>query len=90
MAGLVFGAAKPAAAKPSGETSVAHKDVVAERESSTLIGPDQLTGDTTGADVAYVLGHIRFRNGLQTIALDRDARNYLLACVLARIGGRVR
>ena len=69
---------------------MASKDFAAEREASTLIGPDQLTGDMTAADTACVLGHIRFRNDLQTIALDRDARNYLLACVLARIGGRSR
>ena len=35
---------------------------------SLLVGPDALTGDMRPADMAYVLGRIRFRNGLQTIA----------------------
>jgi hypothetical protein len=59
-------------------------------EGSVLIGPDALTGDMSGDDIAFVLRGIRFRNGLQTIALDRAARDYLLASVLARIGERSR
>jgi hypothetical protein len=59
-------------------------------EPSLLAGPDALSGDMSGADLAYVLGHIRFRNGLQTIALDKAARDYLLDAVVARIGGRSR
>jgi hypothetical protein len=71
---------------------LAYKDAGAERapSSTTLIGPDQLTSDMSGDDIAYVLGHIRFRNGLQTIALDKAARDYLVDAVLARTGGRSR
>ena len=62
----------------------------AEHEPSTLIGPDQLTGDMSANDICFVLGHIRFRNGLHTIAIDKDVRKFLLDAVLARIGGRSR
>ena len=57
---------------------------------SLLIGPDALTGDMSGDDIAFVLRGIRFRNGLQTIALDKSARDYLVDAVLARIRGRSR
>ena len=46
------------------------------------------TGDMSPTDMAYVLGHIRFRSGLQTVAMDKAARDYLVDAVLARIGGR--
>jgi hypothetical protein len=42
----------------------------------------------TPRDIADALARLRFRNGMQVIALDREARNYLLAAVRARIGER--
>ena len=62
------------------------RDFAAEREPSDLIGPDQLTGDMSGDDIAFVLRGIRFGQGLMTIALDKQARDHLLDSVLARIG----
>ena len=40
------------------------RDFAAEREPSDLIGPDQLTGDMSGDDIAFVLRGIRFGQGL--------------------------
>ena len=57
---------------------------------SALVGPDALSGDMSGEDIAFVLREIRFRNGKETIALDRAARDYIVDCVLARIGLRGR
>jgi hypothetical protein len=51
---------------------------------------DELTADMTPADIAFVLRDLRFSGGFRTIKLDRDARNYLLDSVLARIGERSR
>lgn len=48
---------------------------------------DELTADMTPADIAFVLRDLRFHGSFRTIKLDRDARNYLLDSVLARIGG---
>ena len=62
------------------------RDFAAEREPSDLIGPDQLTGDMSGDDIAFVLRGIRFGQGLMTIALHKQARDHLLDSVLARIG----
>jgi hypothetical protein len=56
----------------------------------TLTIPDELTADMTGTDIVFVLRDLRFSGGFRTIKLDRDARNYLLDSVLARIGGRSR
>jgi hypothetical protein len=55
-----------------------------------LVGPDALTGDMSGDDIAFVLRGIRFRNGMQVIKIDKSARDYLLDSVVARIGGRSR
>jgi len=52
--------------------------------------PDELTGDMTGDDIAFALRDIRFRGGLHTIRLDKEARQFLLDAVVARIGGRSR
>jgi hypothetical protein len=57
---------------------------------AAVTGPEVLTGDMSGDDIAFVLRGIRFRNGLQTIALDKAARDYLLDSVVKRIGGRSR
>jgi hypothetical protein len=51
---------------------------------------DELTADMTPADIALVLRDLRFQGGFRTIKLDRDARQFLLDAVLARIGGRSR
>jgi hypothetical protein len=55
-----------------------------------LIGPDRLTGDLTGDEIAFVLDNLKFGQGLQTVALDKAARDYLRDSVVARIGGRSR
>ena len=55
---------------------------------SLLVGPDVLSGDMSGEDIAWVLRGIRFRNGKETVAMDKAARDYLVDAVLARIGGR--
>ena len=39
---------------------------------------DTLEGDMSKADLIYVLESLRFRNGLLTIKLDRDARDFLV------------
>ena len=58
---------------------------------SLLVGPDALTGDMSGEDIAWVLRGVRFHgNGKETVAMDRAARDYLLDAVLARIGLRRR
>jgi hypothetical protein len=46
---------------------------------------DELTADMTPADIAFVLHDLRFHGSFRTVKLDRDARNYLLDSVLARI-----
>jgi hypothetical protein len=51
-------------------------------------GPEILDGDMRPADIADALARLRFRNGPLLIQLDREARNYLLASVRARIGER--
>jgi hypothetical protein len=51
-----------------------------------VTGPEQIDADMTPRDIADTLARLRFRNGLLTIALDRDARNYLLDAVRLRIG----
>jgi len=39
---------------------------------------DTLEGDMSKADLIYVLEGLRFRNGLLTIKLDRDVRDFLV------------
>ena len=58
---------------------------------SLLVGPDVLSGDMSGEDIAWVLRKVRFHgNGSKTIALDKPSRDYIVDCVLARIGLRRR
>jgi hypothetical protein len=60
------------------------KDIAGnDRLSATPV--DELVGDMTGDDIAFVLRDIRFRGGLHTIRLDKEARQFLLDAVLARI-----
>ena len=59
-----------------------------ETQPAAVTGPETLDGDMRPADIADILARLRFRNGMQVIALDREARNYLLASVRARIGER--
>jgi hypothetical protein len=48
-----------------------------EKDRSTE--PEVLDGDCTAADLAFALAHLHFtRNGLCTLRLDRDVRDYLL------------
>jgi hypothetical protein len=49
-----------------------------------------LNGDMRPADIADTLARLRFYDRMQVIAIDREARNYLLASVRARIGDRSR
>jgi hypothetical protein len=42
----------------------------------------------TPRDIADALARLRFYDGMEVIAIDREARNYLLASVRARIGER--
>jgi hypothetical protein len=49
-------------------------------------GPETLDGDMRPADIADALARLRFYDGMEVIAIDREARNYLLAAVRARIG----
>jgi hypothetical protein len=49
---------------------------------AAVTGPETLTP----RDIADALARLHFRNGKQVIAIDREARNYLLAAVRARIG----
>jgi hypothetical protein len=51
-------------------------------------GPETLDADMTPRDIADALARLRFRNGPLLIQLDREARNYLVAAVRARIGER--
>jgi hypothetical protein len=57
-----------------------------ELHPAAVSGHEVLDGDMRPADIADALARLRFRNGNQVIALDREARNYLLASVCARIG----
>jgi hypothetical protein len=59
-----------------------------EPQPAAVAGPETLDGDMRPADIADTLARLRFRNGMQVIALDREARNYLVASVRARIGER--
>jgi hypothetical protein len=64
------------------------KDTAAQNKLPTV--PNELTFDMTPSDFAYVLRDLRFQGGFRTIKLDRDARDYLLDALLARIGDRSR
>jgi hypothetical protein len=55
------------------------RDVAADDNSPAMI-PDELTADMTPADFVAVLRDIRFRGGLHSIRLDRDARQFLVDC----------
>jgi hypothetical protein len=61
---------------------------LAELQPAAVTGPETLDADMTPRDIADALARLRFRNGMQVIALDREARNYLVASVRARIGER--
>jgi hypothetical protein len=63
------------------------KDIASHEHPPAMV-PDELTADMTGTDIAFVLRDIRFRGGLHTIRLDKEARQFLLDAVLARIGHR--
>jgi hypothetical protein len=52
------------------------------------VAPATLDQDMTARDIADALARLRFYDGMQMIQLDREARNYLLASVRARIGER--
>jgi hypothetical protein len=65
------------------------RDVAADDNSPAMI-PDDLTADMTPADFVAVLRDIRFRGGLHAIRIDKEARQFLLDAVVARIGGRSR
>jgi hypothetical protein len=64
------------------------KDATSPNHYPTI--PDELTGDLTAGDFVAVLSEIRFRGGLHAIRLDKDARQFLVDCVVARIGDRSR
>jgi hypothetical protein len=53
---------------------------------AAVTGPETLDGDMRPADIADTLARLRFYDGMEVIAIDREARNYLLASVSARIG----
>ena len=55
---------------------------------AAVTGPETLDQDMTPRDIAEALARLRFYDRLQVIAIDREARNYLLASVRARIGER--
>jgi hypothetical protein len=55
-------------------------------EPQHVAGPETLDADMTPRDIADALARLRFYDRMQVIALDREARNYLLAAVRARIG----
>ena len=59
-----------------------------DSQPAAVADPETLDQDMTPRDIADALARLRFRNGMQVIALDREARNYLLAAVRARIGER--
>jgi hypothetical protein len=59
-----------------------------ELHPAAAAGPETLDQDMTPRDIADALARLHFRNGKQVIALDREARNYLVASVRARIGER--
>ena len=59
-------------------------------EPQPVTGPETLDQDMTPRDIADALAHLRFYERMQVIAIDREARNYLVASVRARIGERSR
>jgi hypothetical protein len=59
-----------------------------DEQSAAVAGPEALDGDMRPADICDVLARLRFYDGMEVIAIDREARNYLLASVRSRIGVR--
>jgi hypothetical protein len=57
-----------------------------EPQPAAVTGPETLDQDMTARDIADTLARLRFYDRMQVIAIDREARNYLLAAVRARIG----
>jgi hypothetical protein len=57
---------------------------------AAVAGHETLDQDMTPRDIADILARLRFYDRMEVIALDREARNYLLASVRARIGERSR
>jgi hypothetical protein len=57
-------------------------------EPQPAAGPETLDQDMTARDIADALARLRFYDRMQVIAIDREARNYLVASVRARIGDR--
>ena len=53
---------------------------------AAVTGLETLDQDMTPRDIADALARLRFYDRMQVIAIDREARNYLLAAVRARIG----
>jgi hypothetical protein len=49
---------------------------------------EMLDGDMRPTDIADALARLRFYDRMQVIAIDREARNYLVDSVRARIGER--
>jgi hypothetical protein len=47
---------------------------------------ETLQGDMTPADLIDTLQGLRFRNGLLTIKIDKEARNFLVDALVARRG----
>ena len=59
-----------------------------EQQPAAITDPEVLDGDMRPGDIADALARLRFYDRMQVIAIDREARNYLLAAVRARIGER--
>ena len=62
------------------KTSPAHYSIE-ERKAAA-----ELSGDMTASDVIETLAQMRFRTGTLAVRLDKDARDFLLASVIARRG----
>jgi hypothetical protein len=59
-----------------------------DSQPAAVTGPETLDQDMTPRDIADTLARLRFYDRMQVIAIDREARNYLVASVRARIGER--
>jgi hypothetical protein len=57
-----------------------------EPQPAAVTGPETLDQDMTPRDIADALARLRFYDRMQVIAIDREARNYLVDSVRARIG----
>jgi hypothetical protein len=57
-----------------------------EPQPAAVAGPEALDQDITPRDIADALARLRFYDRMEVIAIDREAGNYLVASVRARIG----